>query len=763
MTSRVSTIGRVVLHGLLLLGGISLLGGLLGSQGSVPLQAQGLPSQGTWMEAAGDFVPGELLVGLRLTAQPEGASAQAVDAQLASVLAPLGGQILDVIDLRGSPEPLAGRRLRVPVGQELAVQEELARLPSVAFVEPNWRVRAAAWEEPVPLVPNDPFYESSQWNLQRINASRAWALSLGSAIRVAVVDSGVDFQHPEFQGRLLPGWNYLAPFTQPQDGSGHGTHVAGLIAASLGNGQGVAGLAPQVLIDPRKILDDQNNGSVANLAQAIREAADAGDRIINLSLEVRSPSAVLESAVNYAAGRGALLVGSTGNFGANSVWWPAAYPQVLAVAATDRFDQRTYYSNFGPQVELAAPGGLTEDPILSTWAGGAFCGDVYQPQSTYCTAVGTSMSTAQVSGAAALVWSMQPSLSAAAVRAILLETAQPLNQPPEQVGRGRLDVLAALRRAIPSDLGVSPASLSWLVEEGRADFSATLALANPSSDPVSWSAVLDGGGPWLSLPQADSNGVVRGSVGYGQPAQIRLDVSPGGLAPGTWTATLRLTGQRGNGSQILVDVPVSLTVRRSLERVHLPWIGNDVTPFTWEEPDSQGRQVHFLIDESSTGLPLPFPFPLRGELFTSLRIYSNGYVVFPAGAVDGYGANRCLDATWPHEAIYAWWADLDPSLGGRIATFQSTSGRFVVEFQGVPTASGVTPAYAVSFQVVLHPDGTIGLNYRDVPGDPPRVTVGVEAQDSLFSVRLACFTGSVRLGSPPRSGQSLLIRAADLR
>ena len=761
MTSRTPSIGRTALLGLLLLALTGLASWALnGGQGG-PLHAQGLGPAGT---DAQDFVPGELLVGLRLTGDPlASASAQAVDAQLDAFLEPLGSRVLEALDLRGAAEPLAGRRLRVPVGQELAILEELRRWPNVAFVEPNWRVHAAGWEEPTPLAPNDPFYESSQWNMQRINASRAWALSLGGVIRVAVVDSGVDFQHPEFQGRLLNGWNYLAPFTQPQDDSGHGTHVAGLIAAALNNGQGVAGLAPQVLIDPRKILDSQNNGTVTNLAVAIREAADAGDRIINLSLEVRAPSTVLESAVNYAVGRGALLVGSTGNFGQGAVFWPAAYPGVLAVAATDRFDQRTYYSNFGPEVELAAPGGLSEDPILSSWAGGTFCGNVYHPQSTYCTAVGTSMSAAQVSGAAALIWGMQPGLSAAEVRAILLETAQPVNQPPEQVGQGRLDVLAALRRATPSDLTVSPPSLGWLVEEGQASFSATLALANPSSDPVSWRGVLEGSPSWLSLPAADGSGVVSGTVRYEQPAQIQVNVDPASLSPGTWTATLRLTGQRSSGSQIQVDVPVQLTVADSLSREYLPWITHNAAPFTWEEPDSSGRQVHFLTDESSTGLALPFAFPLRGQSYTSLRIYSNGYIVFPAATGDGYGPNRCLDANWPHQAVYAWWADLDPSLGGRVSTFRSASGAFVVEFQGVPTASGVTPGYAVTFQVVLRPDGTIGLNYQDVPGDPDRVTVGVEARDSLFSARLACFTGTTRLGSPPRSGQSLEIQAADLR
>ncbi len=753
--------GHTALLGLLLLALMGLASWALdGGQGG-PLHAQGV---GPAEAASQDFVPGELLVGLRLTGDsPAQVSPQAVDAQLDALLEPMGGRVLDALDLRGASEPLVGRRLQVPVGQELTILEELRRLPNVAFAEPNWRVHATGWEEPTPLAPDDPFYESSQWNMQRINASRAWALSLGSTIRVAVVDSGVDFQHPEFQGRLLNGWNYLAPFTQPQDDSGHGTHVTGLIAAALNNGQGMAGLAPQVLIDPRKILDSQNNGTVTNLAVAIREAADAGNRIINLSLEVRSPSAVLESAVNYAVGRGALLVGSAGNFGVNTVYWPAAYPGVLAVAATDRFDQRTYYSNFGPEVELAAPGGLSEDPILSSWAGGTFCGNVYQPRSTYCTAVGTSMSAAQVSGAAALVWGMQPSLSAAEVRAILLETAQPVNQPPEQVGQGRLDVLAALRRATPSDLTVSPPSLGWLVEQGQIGFSATLALTNPSSDPVSWRCVLDGAPSLLALAEADGSGVVSGTVRYEQPARIRLDVDPTGLSPGTWTAILRLTGQRSGGSQIQVDVPVQLTVAGSLRRGYLPWIAHNAAPFTWEEPDGGGRQVHFLIDESSTGLSLPFAFPLKGESYTSLRIYSNGYVVLPAAAGDGYGANRCLDASWPHQAIYAWWTDLDPSLGGQISTFRSTSGAFVVEFQGVPTASGAAPGYTVTFQVVLHPDGTIGLNYRDVPGDPSRVTVGVEARDSLFSTRLACFTGSTRLGSPPQAGQSLEIQAADLR
>ena len=188
---------------------------------------------------------------------------------------------------------------------------------------------------------------------------------------------------------------------------------------------------------------------------------DAGAQIINLSLEVKPYSAVLESATTYASGKGALLIAAAGNYDAAlddefppPVRYPAAFDSVMAIAATDYDDRRAYYSAVGDEVELAAPGGTVAQSIFSTWSRQAVlrCNNgSYQVASggSYCNAEGTSMSSAIVSGVAALVWGVRPELTADEVRAILHATAFPLNLRREEVGSGRIDAHAAVRRALP--------------------------------------------------------------------------------------------------------------------------------------------------------------------------------------------------------------------------------------------------------------------------------------------------------------------------
>ena len=216
-----------------------------------------------------------------------------------------------------------------------------------------------------PYVPNDPLYLTWQWYLQRINASRALALvddgtgyvQPPGEIIVGVIDSGVDFSHPEFQNRLLNGFNYVATsadpdlqtckvptesLTAPQDDFGHGTHVTGLIAAGLNNGSGIAGIAPFAKIQPLKMLDNIGRGQIFDLAGAITYATTClGVEIINMSLEVPasfidgSPALgnTLHTAIIHAHERNVLMVVAGGNQPANPLPYPAAYPEVMAVAA----------------------------------------------------------------------------------------------------------------------------------------------------------------------------------------------------------------------------------------------------------------------------------------------------------------------------------------------------------------------------------------------------------------------------------------------
>ena len=301
--------------------------------------------------------------------------------------------------------------------------------------------------------PNDPYYPL-QWSLKKINAQAAWSVSAGSpSIVVAVVDSGVDLGHPDLAGQLVPGFNCVDAGSPPQDDHGHGTHVAGTIGAKANNAAGVVGVAWGAKIMPVKTIDRSGSGSSSCIADGIRFAVDNAAKIINLSLGSKYPSQAVEDAVNYAHDKGALVVASAGNCGDPGACdtlsppnYPAAFSNVLAVAATGPKDERAVYSSYGWWVGVAAPGGnggYLADSILSTcWRESPKC-----TFGQYTLSNGTSMAAPHVAGLAALVWSLKPSLTNDQVAQVIQSTSVDLGSPgrDDQFGAGRIDALAAAR------------------------------------------------------------------------------------------------------------------------------------------------------------------------------------------------------------------------------------------------------------------------------------------------------------------------------
>jgi hypothetical protein len=184
--------------------------------------------------------------------------------------------------------------------------------------------------------------------------------------------------------------------------------------------------------------------------------------------------------------------------------------------------------------------------------------------------------------------------------------------------------------------------------------------------------------------------------------------------------------------------------------------------YRWETPARESdRNAIGISDESDVNVTLPFTFTLRNQAYTDLRLNANGFVNFPGSEVAMALPNQCMpNLTAPQQAIYGWWANLDPSVAGaRVSTFQPDSDRFVVEFDNVPTASGITPAYTVSFQIVLYNNGDVALNYNRTP-DPLAgrlpVTVGVETRSGLFYNQVSCVDATQAFGQRPTAPQSLL-------
>jgi serine protease len=308
--------------------------------------------------------------------------------------------------------------------------------PDIIYAEPNFY--AYANDEPLApaaFTPNDPYFHL-QWNMPLIQAPPAWDVSNGQGVLVAELDTGIAYENfdvyrqaPDLSNTsFVPGYDFVNGDAHANDDEGHGTHVAGTIDQSTNNGQGVAGVAFGATLMPVKVLDNRGQGSYDTIAQGIIYAADRGARIINMSLSGRDASSALAEAVNYAAGKGVLLVAAAGNSG-GAVQYPAAYDAVLAVGSVGYNRVRVDYSDFGPQIELVAPGGDTDvdlnhdgypDGILQQ----TFQGDV--TNFGFYFYEGTSMATPHVSGVAALLFAHNPAASASQVRQVMEATAQDL-------------------------------------------------------------------------------------------------------------------------------------------------------------------------------------------------------------------------------------------------------------------------------------------------------------------------------------------------
>jgi len=294
------------------------------------------------------------------------------------------------------------------------------------------------------FVPNDPKY-SEQWHLTRVGAEKAWDLSCGTGVTVAVIDTGVACYDEEgftkgtdLNGtRCVAGYNFVSKNDRAADDHGHGTHVAGTIAQTTNNGFGVAGLAYCAKIMPVKVLSAGGSGTTADVAEGIRFAADHGAQVINLSLGGPIKSKILEDAVTHAHTKGALVVAAAGNSG-RSVGYPAAYPGVLAVSATDRNDNIAWFSSRGPEVGIGAPGvAVTQQTVCNKGKDKCEVFGVFN---------GTSMASPHVAGAAAMVVATGVT-DPDAVRATLERTAVP-KEDTKLFGAGILDAAKAVQSAL---------------------------------------------------------------------------------------------------------------------------------------------------------------------------------------------------------------------------------------------------------------------------------------------------------------------------
>jgi beta propeller repeat protein len=394
------------------------------------------------------------------------------------------------------------RSYKINLPQDLSVEEAVAKLkenPDIEYAEPNYLVEAL-------FVPNDPYYHSQGswgqpyddlWGLKKIQCERAWDISQGEGVVVAVIDTGIDYNHEDLAGNIWtnPGeipnngidddgngyiddvhgfdFAYSVDANQdgdyndpgdvsdsdPMDGDGHGTHCAGIIAAVGNNLTGVIGVAPKAKVMAVKGLDDSGSGYLADLAVCLKYAADNGAKVLSNSWGTanRHPTLlVIEEAIDYAYEKGCVIVFAAGNSSDDVKWYsPANYSKTIAVAASTQRDERCFFSNYGVLIDVAAPGGGYENELGGGWD------DIYNILSTmpdnpdepnlkvsdgYWRLAGTSMACPYVSGLAALVLSRRPGFTNEEVRQVLRTSADDLETPGFDLntGTGRINASKAL-------------------------------------------------------------------------------------------------------------------------------------------------------------------------------------------------------------------------------------------------------------------------------------------------------------------------------
>ncbi len=485
--------------------------------------------------------------------------------QLASIAAGVHAQNWT---LRHTSSALRMVSLQVPPAREAAATAMLRALPGVTNVE-------VAATRHIGGGPNDPSFALDQSSyLMAVNAPAAWTVQHGSPkVRIAVVDTGVDVNHPDLKGKIVGTYNAVTGATDVTDALGHGTFVAGVAAATTNNGVGVAGAGYDSSLLAVKVADSAGDITVESEMLGVRWAADNGADVINLSLGGSDPSVAEQGAIAYAQGKGVLVVAAAGNDGSTTPEYPASYPGVVAVGATDG-STRASFSNHGSWVTLAAPG---VNIFSTTPTAGSKLFDA-----KYAHGDGTSFSTPLVAGEAALIKADDPTATTSTLRTALVHSARGF--AGLGLGAGRVDFSAALGHITPS---TTPSGLSATGTAGTVVFSAT------STAPAVEFQVDSGA---FTAPIATVGGVAT----YNWPSW--------GFANGSHTVhALDCTNFNECDS---APGSVTLTLDNAAPAVTTPGSGASVSGAFIIGASSPGGVVRFLIDGIPAGFDATSPYSL---------------------------------------------------------------------------------------------------------------------------------------------------------
>jgi subtilisin family serine protease/subtilase family serine protease len=695
-----------------------------------------------WAQPAGNrTVPGQLLV----TFAPA-ANAGARDAAHRGA----GGRALAEI---------AGPRVAlvsVAPGDEAAAMARYRRNPNVRSAEPNYirRVPEPAAHDGGAVVPRDAYF-GQQWGFHNtgqefycfawifgdlcfyqgvpdadIDAPEAWGLSTGSpSVVVAVIDTGIDYNHPDLASRFGGGYNYVSGNFDPLDDHGHGTHVAGTIAAGLENltgspatAEGVVGVAPQARILAYKVCAGDGTCTDAAVIAAIGRAVADGAKVINMSLGASEYSQALADAVQAAWSAGVVIVAGAGNDGTTSPFYPAALDNVVAVGAFDEEHRRASFSNYGSWVDISAPG----SNILSTYPLSK-CEEAATPGEIGCYAwlSGTSMATPHVAGAAALLWARGDVTSNTQLVDLLLRTAD-----PSGVSSTRLDSWT-IHGGLNLHDAMSDGAATGRPEANAGPDQTVKDLDNDGAEIVA----LDG-----SASQ-DANGTIaayewrEGAVVLGSTAQLTAV-----LGIGTHALTLEVTDSEGLHDTDTVTVTVApatlVTLTASTPQAREAGLVDGAFTVTRDGDPAAALTVFYAVAGSAIAgsdyqalpgsvsfapgastatipvVPIDDPLLESAELVTVTLTAGTGYGVGAAGAAS---VSVVSDDLPPDLNIQSATA---PALGGADADLVLTD---TTRNQGTGTAVVSTTGFYLSTNTTLDA-ADVFLGSRPVPQLAPSAT-----------------------------------------
>lgn len=575
------------------------------------------PDQTLTLSNTRGFVSGEIIVKFKNGVDPT---------EIAALQARYGLSVLSINTNAGF------QQFKVPV--EISVVELvdlLKKNPIVAYAEPNYIAYMA-------LSPNDPYY-SYQWHLHGfsdggISMASAWDISTGSGAVVAIVDTGIRVGSDLSGTSFVPGYDFVNNDNDPLDDNGHGTHVAGTVAQSTNNNEGVAGVAFGASLMPVKVLDSLGSGTYTTIANGIYYAVDHGAKIISMSLGGSYGSQTLLDAVAYAYNHGVTCVAATGNNGQNGVLYPAAYDAyVIAVGATQYDTTRAPYSNYGSSLDVMAPGGNTGVDQNGDGYGDGVLQQTFTLQGStvtwgYYFYQGTSMATPHVSGVAALLYA-QGVTTPDTIRTALQSTATDLGSSGWDIyyGYGLINAYNALQYS-PGNTAPT-CVLTANPTTGVAPLFTTFSMTASDTDGTIASWTLD----------INNDGTAEYS-GTGNPPATQTHTYN---TPGTYTAKLTVwDDDNANG----VDTE-SITVTSSNAAPNTPLkpsgpttgLKNRPYKYSTSTTDPNGDQVYYLYDwGDGTTSSWVGPYNSGKKITQSHKWTAAGTYLVKVKAKDIYGA-----------------------------------------------------------------------------------------------------------------------------